>query len=254
MRIRLNIIAIIAIILCLNACGDEYDYLNSVQPVSGSAKLKVIHAAPDTSGIIIKIDNQLVSGVNTVLSTTVTKPAVVTFGNYFPLSEYFTLTPGNKKMTIGFATADPNTTVDITTDLNMVSDKFYSAYLVGVKPNYSVIYGEDDLKAFDATKTHLRFVNTVSNTPAEGYEILVNNAVIDTKTRITNGTDAFIPFDQDGSARFTIVVRQKGTTTALSTLTSINFVRGKKYTILVRGVHGSSVTAQRVSLQNYGNN
>lgn len=254
MNIQYKLIILLLVTASFQSCGDEYDYLNSVKPVEGSAKLKIIHAAPDTSGVVIKIDNQIVSGVNTILSATVLNPSVVNFGSLFPLSEYFTVATGNKKMTVGFATSDPKVTVDLTSDLNLAANKFYSAYIVGTKPNYSVIYGEDDLTAFDPNKTHIRFVNTVSNTPAEGYEILVNNVVTDTKVKITNGTDAFIPFDQDGNIRFTIVVRQKGTTTALSTLSSLNFLRGKKYTVLVRGIHGSTSTTQRVTAQNYTNN
>lgn len=254
MKIKYNVIILLLSVLSFQSCGDEYDYLNSVKPVEGSAKLKIIHAAPDTSGIVIKIDNLLISGVNTVLSTTVLNPSVVTFGSFFPLSEYFTVATGSKKMTVGFATSDPKVTVDFTSDINLAANKFYSAYIVGTKPTYSVIYGEDDLTAFDPSKTHIRFVNAVSNTPAEGYEILVNTVLTDTKAKITNGTDAFIPFDQDGTKRFTIVVRQKGTTVALSTLTNLNFLRGKKYTVLVRGIHGSTSTTQRVTAQNYTNN
>ena len=254
MNIQYKLIILLISVLSLQSCGDEYDFLNSVKPVEGSAKLKIIHAAPDTSGIVIKIDNQIVSGVNTILSTTVLNPGVINFGSFFPLSEYFTVATGNKKMTVGFATADPKVTVDLNSDLTLAANKFYSAYIVGTKPTYTVIYGEDDLTAFDPNKTHIRFVNTVSNTPAEGYEILVNNVVTDTKVKLTTGTDAFIPFDQDGNVRFTIIARQKGTTVALSTLSNLNFLRGKKYTVLVRGIHASIVTAQRVTIQNYTNN
>lgn len=236
------------------SCGKEHDFLNTVTSGDGTAKLKVMHTAADTSGVTLKIDNNLVSGVNTVLSATVTQPAVITFGSFFPLAEYFGLAPGNRKLTVGFATADPKVTVDFTTDLNLAANKFYSAYIVGVKPNYSVVFGEDVLPPTEAKKTHVKFVNAITNTPAGGYEFLVNNAVVDTKTTITNGTDAFIPLDQDGTARYTIVVRAKGTTTALSTLSNQNFVRGRIYTVMVRGVHGNTSTAQRPTLMTFGNN
>ena len=250
-----NILFFISFI-CLGfiSCNEEHDFLSTVTPVSGSAKLKVIHAAPDTTGVTLKIDNNIVSGVNTILSATVTNPAVVTFGSFFPLAEYFTVSPGNKKLTVGFATPDPKVTADLSADLNLAANKFYTAYLVGVKPNYSVILGEDVLPPTEAKKTFVKFVNTVSNTPANGYEFLVNNVVVDTKTTITKGQDVFIPLDQDGTARYTIVVREKGTTTALSTLSNQNFVRGRVYTVLARGIHGSTSTTQRVTIQSYTNN
>jgi hypothetical protein len=250
-----NILFFISLIsLGFISCNEEHDFLSTVTPGSGSAKLKVIHAAPDTSGFTLKIDNVIVSGVNTILSSTVTNPGVVTFGSFFPLAEYFTVNPGARKLTVGFATIDPKVTVDLTADLNLSANKFYTAYLVGVKPNYSVILGEDIFPALEAKKTHVKFVNTVSNTPANGYEFLVNNVVVDTKTTITKGDDVFIPLDQDGTARYTIVVREKGTTTALSTLSNQNFVRGRVYTVLARGIHGSTSTTQRVTIQTYTNN
>jgi hypothetical protein len=62
-----NILFFISFI-CLGfiSCNEEHDFLSTVTPVSGSAKLKVIHAAPDTSGFTLKIDNVIVSGVNTI--------------------------------------------------------------------------------------------------------------------------------------------------------------------------------------------
>lgn len=140
-----NILFFISLIsLGFISCNEEHDFLSTVTPVSGSAKLKVIHAAPDTSGFTLKIDNVIVSGVNTILSSTVTNPGVVTFGSFFPLAEYFTVGfRGNKKLNVGFATADPKVTADLSADLNLAANNFYTAYLVGVKPNYSVILGED---------------------------------------------------------------------------------------------------------------
>ncbi|MBK8081679.1 MAG: hypothetical protein IPK25_16250 [Saprospiraceae bacterium] len=67
-----NILFFISLIsLGFISCNEEHDFLSTVTPVSGSAKLKVIHAAPDTTGVTLKIDNNIVSGVNTILSATV---------------------------------------------------------------------------------------------------------------------------------------------------------------------------------------
>ena len=238
----------------LSSCGDQFDYLAPVQPVKGSAKLKIIHAAPDQTTSFFKIDNVIVSGVHTILSSTVTRPTLISYGSFFPLNEYFTVTPGTRKLTSSFSTADTLVFNDVTKDLTLAADKFYSAYVVGTAPSYSIIVGEDSPVAIDSAKTHFRFVNTISNTPSIGYEILVNNVVVDTKTLLTTGVDAFLPFDQTGSTRFTIVLRQKGTTIALSTLTNLNFVRGKTYTVIIRGIHGNTTTTQRPTLANYGNN
>ncbi|MBK8518275.1 MAG: DUF4397 domain-containing protein [Saprospiraceae bacterium] len=251
MKIHIKILYIFSIVFAITSCGDQYDYLASVESASNSAKLKVIHAAPDTTGIILKIDGTVVSGVNTASNAT---PGLVNFASYFPLSEYFTVEPGNKKLTVTFSSADLKTQADLNVDLKLDPNKFYSAYIIGTKPNYSVVYGVDDLSAKDPSKTHVRFVNTVSNTPSVGYEILVNNVVIDTKTTVTTGTDSFVALDQDGTQRFTIIVRQKGTTTALSTLSNVNFLRGKKYTLLIRGINGATSTAQKVTAQTFGNN
>lgn len=254
MKIHKIIYALLIVTVGLSSCGDEFDYLSPVQSVKGSAKLKIVHTAPDQTSALFKIDNVVVSGVSTILSATVTKPTLLSYGSYFPLSEYFTVEAGNRKLTSSFSTADPAVFNDLNQDLTLAADKFYSAYIVGTAPNYSVIYGEDSPVALNTEKTHFRFVNTISNLPAVGYEILVNNVVVDTKTSLTSGVDAFLPFDQTGSTRFTIVLRQKGTTTALSTLSNLNLVRGKIYTIVIRGIHGNTTTALKPALTQFGNN
>ncbi|HMP32373.1 MAG TPA: DUF4397 domain-containing protein [Saprospiraceae bacterium] len=232
------------------SCGKEYSHLNIVTQVDGGARLKVFHMVPDQTGATMKVDNKQVSGV----LTTTGLPGLVGYGSLFPLAEYFTVEPGSRNLLVSFLNADRTASVDVTSSLNMSANKFYSAYVVGQAGTHSVVLGEDDIPKTEADKTHIRIINTVTNTPAVGYEVLINNVVVDTKTAVLDGKEKFVGYPQDGAARFTIVVRQKGTTTALSTLSAQNLVRGKAYTILIRGINGNTTTAQRVTAAIVSNN
>jgi hypothetical protein len=235
----------------LLSCSDEYSHLSFVDEVDGKSRLKIYHMVPDqTGGAKMKIDNVQFSGV----LTTAGLPGLVTYGSLFPLTEYATVDPGNRNLTIDFLNTARTDSVKVAANLNVVANKFYSAFVVGQAGNLSVVQVEDELPATDGGKTHMRIINTVTNTPEVGYEVLINNVVVDTKTGLTSGGEKFIGYDQDGNARFTIVVRQKGTTVALSTLSAQNLVRGKAYTILIRGIHGNTTTAQRITAAIVSNN
>jgi hypothetical protein len=113
---------------------------------------------------------------------------------------------------------------------------------------------EDDLSVPDPDKTYIRFINAMATSPAAGVEFVVNSVVASAEAGLSDGKEAFIAYDQPGSTRFTIVLREGGKTAALSTLSNLNLVRGKKYTIIARGIAGNTTTTGRPTIGLVNNN
>jgi|NOAtaT_7_FD_contig_91_112183_length_2418_multi_3_in_0_out_0_2 hypothetical protein len=232
------------------SCGDERNFLESVQTAEGG-RVKFFHAAVDVPGVVISVNDKIVSGV---LNTTTNVPAGVTYGSLFPILDYATVPVGTAKVKVTVPATATTPEVNLNASLDVANGKYYTVNAIGNAGNYSFAIIEDDLSVPDPNKTYVRFVNAMATTPTGGIEFLVNNVVTATKTAISNGKEDFIAFDQPGPTRFTIVLRQTGTTAALSTLSSLNFVRGKKYTVVARGLAGSTATATRPTIGTVNNN
>ncbi len=230
--------------VALLSCGDEYDFLNSVTPASG-ARLKVYHAAVDVAGSTVTVNDKLVSGVLTVSPAT---PNLVTYGNFFPLQEYAVLSPGQANVKVTAPAAGTLPEVNLNTAMQLEDGKFYTLYAIGNGGTYKFVTSVDDVSTPDADKTYIRFVNAMATMPAAGIEFLVNNVATTTATGQTDGKEAFFTYAQDGTARFTIIIREIGKTTTLATTSALNLARGRKFTIVARGLNGTTATATRPTL------
>lgn len=249
-KISFYMLLLSAIVLGGTACGDEHNFLQNVSPVATGARIKVFHGAADVAGVVVRANDQLLSGVLTVPPAAIN---LINYGSFFPLSEYSVVPAGTTKIKITALATATAAEASYSVDATLQDNKYYTVHVLGVSPNYTFVVSEDDLTVPDANKTYVRFINLLSSTTGAGVEFLVNNTVTVTKTAVSDGKEQFIALDQPGSNRFTIVVRETGKTAALSTLTSLNFVRGKKYTVIARGVFGNTTTA-KPALTQFSNN
>jgi len=232
------------------SCGEEWDSLQSVQVAEG-ARVKFFHAAVDVPGVVISVNDKIVSGV---LNTTNNVPAGVIYGSLFPILDYATVAGGTARVKVTVPATATTPEVNLNANVNVDNGKYYTVHAIGNAGTYSFAVTEDDLSVADPNKTYVRFVNAMATTPTGGIEFVVNNVVAATKTAVSSGKEDFIAFDQPGPTRFTVVLRQTGTTAALSTLSSLNFVRGKKYTVVARGLAGSTAPATRPTISTVNNN
>jgi hypothetical protein len=125
---------------------------------------------------------------------------------------------------------------------------------LGIAGKYEFFVSQDDLSIPDPEKTYIRFISALTDSPATGIEFLVNNVVTADYAGKSTGKENFQAFEQTGSTRFTIIIREKGKTVALSTLSNLNLVRGKKYTIIARGSNASSVATNKPVIGLVSNN
>lgn len=251
-RVLLYIFLIAGFSGLLLSCGEERNFIESATPATG-ARVKFFHAAVDIPGVVISVNDKIISGVlNTITINPI--PAGITYGSLFPIQDYAVVAPGTAKVKVTVPATSTTPEVNLTNDLQVADGKYYTIHAVGALGNYGFFVTEDDLSVPDPNKTYVRFVNAMAVTPAPGIDFLVNNAVVATKTGLSGTKEDFIAFDQPGPTRFTVVIRQTGTTAALSTLSSLNFVRGKKYTVVARGIGGTTATATRPTIGTVNNN
>jgi Domain of unknown function (DUF4397) len=234
------------------SCGDEHNFTDSVTLVTGGARLKIHHAAVDVPGIVISVNDKVVSGVITISPAA---PGLLNYGSTFPASDYIVVPAGAVKITITQpATATVAERV-LTASVNVQDGKYYTVHALGNAGTYSFLTSEDDLSVPDANKTYLRFINAVTGTTSPGIEFLLDGKVVATAAGLSDGKETFLAYEQPGSARFTITMRETGKTATIgNSLASLNLVRGKKYTIIARGLFGNTVTATRPTISQIFNN
>lgn len=245
----LNALLILGI-FSMVSCGDEFDVLRNVTPAKNGARVKLFHAAPDVPGVVASINDKIVSGV----LTTVGAPGLVTYGNLFPIIDYAVIPSGTAKLKITVPATANTPEVNLSTDLNLIDNTYYTIHALGISGKYEFFVSQDDLTIPDPEKTYIRFVSALTDGPAGGIEFLVNNVITADYAGRSTGKENFQAFDQPGSTRFTIVIREKGKTAALSTLSNLNLVRGKKYTIIARGSNAATLAAQKPIIGLVSNN
>jgi hypothetical protein len=232
------------------SCGEEFDFLRNVTPATSGAKVKLFHAAPDVPGVVASINDKIISGVLTTVGT----PGLVTYGSLFPIIDYAVIPSGSAKLKVTVPATATTPEVNLSTDLNLADNTYYTVHALGVGGKYDFFVSQDDLTIPDPEKTYIRFISALTDGPAAGMEFLVNNVVAADVVLRSTGKENFQAFEQPGSTRFTIIIREKGKTAALSTLSNLNLVRGKKYTIVARGSNLSSVAAQKPIISLVSNN
>jgi hypothetical protein len=232
------------------SCGEEFDFLRNATPAKNGARIKLFHAAPDVPGVVASINDKVVSGV----LTTVGAPGLVTYGSLFPIIDYAVIPSGTAKLKVTVPAGATTPEVNLSTDLNLADNTYYTVHALGIGGKYEFFVSQDDLSIPDAEKTYIRFMSALTDAPAAGIEFLVNNVVTADYTGRSTGKENFQAFEQTGSTRFTIIIREKGKTAALSTLSNLNLVKGKKYTIIARGSNASAMATQKPVIGLVSNN
>lgn len=231
----------------LTACGEKYDFRTaSFDPVASGGRVKIYHAAPGAPGVVVYLNDKPFSGVNT---TPPAAPVALAYSNTalnsFPNIDYAVVTPGTAKLRIAVATT-PETLV-LNGDVPVQDNTYYSVFVVGTAPNYEAVLTTDKLQAADATKAYVRVANLVSNSPAGGYELLVNGKSVVTAGAFKTVTE-FQPVDAVafGSTALTVAVRNGAS--SFTATGGLSPLAGRFYTIAVRGVAGSTATPVAASV------
>ncbi|PKV63501.1 uncharacterized protein DUF4397 [Pontibacter ramchanderi] len=149
--------------LMLVAC-EKNEIPEVAKPVGEGAYVKFFFHAQDAPRSNFYLDNNKVTGV---APTTAGQVLGNAYASVYPSNAYALLPAGSFSMSVIDTVTTGKGTADVlaTSSVNLANNKFYSAYLVGVKPSYETFIIEDVLPPSDVTKIWWRFVNTMVNIP-----------------------------------------------------------------------------------------
>lgn len=232
------------------ACGEKYDFRTaSFDPVASGGRVKFYHAAPGAPGVVVYLNDKPFSGVNT---TPPAAPLALTYSNTalnsFPNIDYAVVAPGTAKVRVATAATAtvPEATV-FTGDVPVQDNTYYSVFVVGSAPNYEAVLTTDKLQAADATKAYVRVANLVPNSPAGGYELLVNAKSVVTAGAYKTVTE-FQPVDAVAFGATALTVAVRNGASSFTATGGLSPLAGRFYTIVVRGVAGSTATPVAVAV------
>jgi hypothetical protein len=244
--------------VALLSCDDEHVFQQLETPVaSNAASVKFIHTAIGPAGTNFTVNyfgNDNLKYTPVAISTGL--PIGFGVGSTFPASiNYGSVQAGKQNMKVVIpATATVPSSVLLTQELTLEAGKRYSNFLVGF-PTYTNYTIEDNFSvASDPKMCYIRFINTVTNTPTAGYDLVVTKKVPATPTtpsfvkevaKFSNvgylaGSTAFIPMEpntQTESIAFDVQLRTAGTTTVVAS-TTITPRSSRIYTFFSRGLVG----------------
>ena len=182
--IKKGVLPILAVAL-LNSCGDDHNftpYANSAP--ENAANVKFIHTAVGASGTNFQVNYFMGSEKISSVGVLSGLPLGTSFGSVFPGSTYSVINSGEQPLSVVSPKIAATTTVPeiaaverFAGKLVTEKGKYYSNFLIGSVPNlmpvtFTTYQINDDLSvAADKTKTYIRFVNLISNTPATGYDL-----------------------------------------------------------------------------------
>lgn len=227
--------------LAVAACGNEHDPLTSLGPQAG-ARIKFYHAAPDAAGVALYVNDKLFSGVNTVPANPQPLPAPVTYFSSYPVLDYAVVSAGTAKLKVNFAaTASAAESPLLTGDAPVEDGKYYSVFAIGTTGGYELLTVADALPGTDRSKAYVRVVNLVKDSPAGGYELLVNGKSVTTAAAYKSAS-AFVAVDPVAYGATAQTVVAKTGATSLTATGGIQPYAGRYYTVVVRGVFDNKKT------------
>ncbi len=227
----------VSLMLGLGACGDEYDFLTSVQPAEG-ARVKFYHVASDAPGVNIFVNDKKFSGI---LTTPPAAAGSLTYFNSFPNVDYGSLPAGTAKIKVETAAA-PVLPV-LAADLPVEDGKYYSVFAYGASPTYGALVLNDKFDLADKSKAGVRLINLVAGATSPKYDLVVNNNVIASGIDFAANKADFLPIETIAYAAtaLTVQIRAAGTATVVAS-TTIQPYSGKFYSFIARGQVGGTGT------------
>jgi len=246
-----NTFTIAFVIILVSSCGDENNFERyTIAPPTDNANVKFIHVGTALAPINWFIDGEKVTSGAKVTSGL---PLGVIYGGllnglyrgaYPTTANYASIKSGTKSMKIETAatTSIPASTV-LNVPITLEPRKYYTTFVTGNTPNYSVFTVNDDLSAIDPNKANIRFFNMVSNAPATGYDFSITEinagANLFTSVPYLGGNASFTPIDvvaDNVSATYSFKVKLAGTNTVVASIGYATFRRGRIHTIFIYGL------------------
>jgi len=204
-KIALSLLAITTI---FSACKKDWNN----DPIE-AAGIGFVHASPGTAALDFVLDNQKIGSFT-----------------YTNDRGYYAAYPGNR--VIGVAKKDSLRYLTSGTG-TLKQGVFYSAFVVDTLKSTKILLVEDDLKAPDADKAKVRFINLSPGSTALDLAVEGNATALFTAKAFKE----FTPFASiNPSESYTFQVKEAGSATVKATLPAIKIEKVKIYTIWAKGL------------------
>lgn len=273
------------LIMGLNvSCEDEHDYYENIDyKTDDVANVKFINTAigpvTGTAGSSIPVNYFMNDLKVTSVGVTTGVPIGFGFGATAPNTITYAVVPsGNQTLkSVTPSTSSTSNPPVVTPETERTSEqvtteagKYYSCFLVGTSKTTlkNHIINDDFSVATDPAKAYIRVVNTVENTPATGYKVVITKKYVATSTKPAYSTDllifenisflggstVFVPFEPNVSGESnTYDLKLYNGTTLLSTVSTFVPRPGRIYSIFTLGSVGLTGTTWAPRLTWYTN-
>lgn len=166
---------IMAASIVLVSCGDEQQlYPNVSVADEGSVRLRFLHAASDTVGVnLFMNDLKISAGAQSILSTGTVNVGRINFGGDFPVTGYASIEPASGNLSVVFpetyaiVSSAPVTYLKktmSTANASLAAGSWNTVAFLGVSPTYETVVFSDDLTAAPIDgKAYVRFAGFIHN-------------------------------------------------------------------------------------------
>jgi len=218
--VRLFTFLVLFCLVGLSSCKKEEEALPD------GAYIRFINASPTLGTYNIYIDDKM---VNT---------AAIPFGGTVSYAPYIF---GNH--TLKYTTATSITSV-LTKPITLTANQIHSAYLIDKDAKMDVLLVIDDASVTSTTKAFVKFINLSPDAPTLNLDIKAGaNLVKDRAYKIGS------PFVQVDPKTYDFEIKDSASGAVKTTLSGIDMVAGRYYTIISRGMLNPGVNEQPFSAQ-----
>jgi Domain of unknown function (DUF4397) len=231
----------------LSGCGEKHDFLDDIEPAPESAQLKIIHAVPGGPSVEATWKGARVGSGLVVTNPTAPIFVGITYGNAYPgtNADYALVSGGADKVvvrTLDNPNAAPPTTSTqvLSADATLDNGKLYTLLAHGTAAAPVATLIEDKFPA-DRNKTYVRVIHVLNAGPKvemliSGGPVLIPSVEYG-KASDFAGIDIPAPFDL---IQLKLAVREPGKTTNLLLSGDLNLIKGRCYTLLIRGTNATT--------------
>lgn len=281
-KIKKAVLPLLGMVM-IASCGEEHNFTPyATTAPENAANVKFIHTAVGANGTNFQVNYFMGTEKISSVGVTVGLPIGNTIGQVYPVSFYSLVNSGDQPFSVvtpkiaATSTLPEIPAVDrFVGKLVTEKGKYYSNFLIGSLPNvtpvtFSTYQINDDFSpVLDKTKSYIRFINVINNTPVAGYDlgIIKTTSIAGAATTVTKeiqtyknvtfkgGSEVFIPIEAQDPVDprgYQIQLRIAGSATNNPTLAAPALVAnlansgtgilvpraGRVYTIFCRGFAG----------------
>lgn len=120
--------------------------------------------------------------------------------------------------------------------LTLNQNRYYSLFLANTAGHEEFVVLSDTINKPADTKAAIRFINLSPDAPAA--DLVIKNGATVVANKSYKGFSGFVPVT---ATKYTLEIRQAGTTTVLATLTDVPLNNGSLYTVWLQGLAAAGV-------------